>query len=159
VPTKWKQLWRQRLRWEEASVVRTHCRKHIDMANPTKASFRWSNFFVSFELITVNLVFGYVILIYSAWLCANKPHHALFVAFTFYAYTLLLEFINVLTLTYYSRTRLAHLTTSLVLPLSPFYQLFLIVNRIVSYTREIFWRTSFKDNFVPKHVRDVTWKW
>lgn len=159
VPTKWKQLWRQRLRWEEASVVRTHCRKHIDMANPTKASFRWANFFVSFELITVNLVFGYVILIYSARLCLNQPHHALFVAFTFYVYTLLLEFINVLTLTYYSRTRLAHLATCLVLPLSPFYQLFLIANRIVSYTREIFWRTSFKDNFVPKHVRDVTWKW
>ncbi len=27
---------------------------------------------------------------------------------------------------------------------------------IVSYTREIFWRTSFKDNFVPTHVRQVT---
>ena len=83
----------------------------------------------------------------------------MFVAFTFYAYTLLLEFINVLTLTYYSRTRLAHLMTCLVLPLSPFYQLFLIANRIVSYTREIFWRTSFKDNFVPKPVRDATRKW
>jgi cellulose synthase/poly-beta-1,6-N-acetylglucosamine synthase-like glycosyltransferase len=72
VPTIWKQLWRQRLRWEEASVVRTHCRKHIDIANPSKASFRWANFFVSFELITVNLVFGYVVLIYSAWLCVKQ---------------------------------------------------------------------------------------
>jgi replication-associated recombination protein RarA len=27
---------------------------------------------------------------------------------------------------------------------------------IVSYTRKIFWRTSFKDNFVPTHVRQVT---
>jgi hypothetical protein len=47
----------------------------------------------------------------------------------------------------------------MVFPLVPLYQLYLIANRIVSYTREMLWRTSFRDNFVPKHVRDVTWKW
>ena len=159
LPTKFRALWKQRLRWEEGAVVRQHCRKHLDMADPTNKAFRWENFFVSFELILVNLVFGYVILFYLAWLWLNWPHHVLQICITFYAWTVFLEMIHVVTLFYYSRNRLEHLVTCLIFPLAPLYQLFLIANRIVAYTREILWRTSFKDNFVPKHVRDVTWKW
>ena len=159
VPTEWKRLWNQRLRWEEASVVRSHCRKHIDLADPTQAHFRWTNFLVSFELIMVNFVFGYVILLYAAWISFNRPNNVIFTGLTFYAWSLLLEIVHILILCYYSRDRWLHLRVCLVFPFSPFYQLFLIANRIVSYTRETFWRTSFRDNFVPKHVRDTTWKW
>ena len=159
VPTRWKQLWKQRLRWEEAAVVRQHCRKHLDMAVPTDASFRWRNFFVSFELMLVNLIFGYVILLYLFWLALNCPEQILFVGLTFYLWSLCLDVIHLLTLFYYSRNKLEHLVTCLVFPLTPIYQTMLIANRIVSYTREMFWRTSFRDNFVPQHVRDVTWKW
>jgi cellulose synthase/poly-beta-1,6-N-acetylglucosamine synthase-like glycosyltransferase len=159
VPTRWKQLWKQRLRWEEAAVVRQHCRKHLDLANPTDAAFRWTNFFVSFEVILINLVFGYVILFYIFWVVTNNPSQLLYAGGTFYILSLCLEFIHVLTLFYYSRNRLEHLATCLVFPLTPIYQSWLITNRIVAYTREIFWRTSFRDNFVPQHVRDATWKW
>jgi biofilm PGA synthesis N-glycosyltransferase PgaC len=159
LPTKFKVLWKQRLRWEEASVVRQHCRKHLDMADPTNRSFTWENFFVSFELIVVNLIFGYVILFYTLWLTMNCPGQLLFVCITFYVWSLFLELIHVATMFYYSRNRKHHLALCLVFPLVPIYQLYLIANRIIAYTREIFWRTSFRDNFVPKHVRDVTWKW
>ena len=159
LPVKWRALWKQRLRWEEASVVRQHCRKHLDMADPGNAAFRWNNFLVSCEQILVNLVFGYVILFYLAWLCVHQPQHLIFVALTFYLWSALLELIHVLTLFYYSRNCIEHLVICLIFPLAPIYQVFLIANRIVAYTREIIWRTSFRDNFVPQHVRDATWKW
>lgn len=159
VPTEWKRLWKQRLRWEEASVVRSHCRKHVDLADPTAANFRWTNWWVSFELILINLVFGYVILIYGAWITINFPRNVPMVLLTFYACSLGLEVIHILSLLYYSRDRLRHLWICAVFPLSPVYQLFLIANRIVAYTKELIWRTSFADNFVPQHVRDRTWKW
>jgi poly-beta-1,6-N-acetyl-D-glucosamine synthase len=159
LPTKFKVLWKQRLRWEEASVVRQHCRKHLDMADPTNQQFRWQNFFVSFELIVVNLIFGYVILFYTLWLAMQWPSNLMFVGITFYVWSSFLELIHVATMFYYSRDRRHHLALCMVFPLVPLYQLYLITNRIVAYTREILWRSSFRDNFVPKHVRDVTWKW
>ena len=39
VPTKWRVLWKQRLRWEEGAVIRNNLRKHIDMADPTTKNF------------------------------------------------------------------------------------------------------------------------
>ncbi|MFP6763675.1 MAG: glycosyltransferase [Planctomycetaceae bacterium] len=159
LPVNWRALWKQRLRWEEAAVVRQHCRKHLDLADPRNAAFRWNNFLVSCEQILVNLVFGYLIVFYLIWLSVHWPQHLIFVALTFYLWSAFLELVHVLTLFYYSRNRLEHLVTCLIFPLAPIYQVFLIANRIVAYTREIIWRTSFRDNFVPQHVRDVTWKW
>jgi len=116
LPTRWRALWKQRLRWEEAAVVRQHCRKHLDMATPTNQAFRWTNFFVSFELILVNLIFGFVILLYPFWLWGNMPSDLLFTALSFYGYAVDLEIIHVLTLFYYSRNRLEHLGTCLTFP-------------------------------------------
>jgi hypothetical protein len=70
------------------------------MADPTNKAFRWENFFVSFELILVNLVFGYVILFYLVWLWIHWPHHVLQICITFYARTIFLEMIHIVTLVY-----------------------------------------------------------
>jgi hypothetical protein len=31
--------------------------------------------------------------------------------------------------------------------------------RLVSNLQELLWRVSYEDNYVPKHVREATWKW
>jgi hypothetical protein len=48
---------------------------------------------------------------------------------------------------------------SMIFFLVPFYQLFLLVARLVAATEEIFWRKSFQDDFVPRNVREATWHW
>jgi hypothetical protein len=37
--------------------------------------------------------------------------------------------------------------------------MFLKVASVVAVTEEIFFRQSFRDNFVPQHVREATWHW
>ena len=46
-----------------------------------------------------------------------------------------------------------------VVPLVPFYQLVLMAVRVVANTQELLFRSSFDDNYVPKKVREATWRW
>ena len=88
-----------------------------------------------------------------------RPTHLHYVLMTLYAWAMAFEIIQITTVMYYSENRLRDLKICLVFPLAPFYQLFLMMERIIANTRELFFRTSFKDNFVPIHVRNATWKW
>jgi hypothetical protein len=60
---------------------------------------------------------------------------------------------------YYSLDRWRDLKYCLVLPLMPFYALFIKAASAVAITEELFTRRSFQDNFVPPHVREATWHW
>ena len=47
-----------------------------------------------------SVVFGYVILFYLVWLWIHWPHHVLQICITFYARTIFLEMIHIVTLVY-----------------------------------------------------------
>ena len=70
-----------------------------------------------------------------------------------------MELLQVVSLLFYSTSLKRDLRISLVAPLAPLYHAMLLVCRVAANTRELFWRTSFRDNFVPRHVRQATWKW
>jgi len=58
VPTKFKVLWKQRLRWSR-SLVRFRLRKHLDVFLPHK-NWRWGTFLGFVENIFYNLIAGFM---------------------------------------------------------------------------------------------------
>ena len=158
LPTCWKRLFKQRRRWDWA-VVTFECRKHIDMANPFSSSFSAGNFFLVVERLLYTIVLQYAFWIYSAWLLCTFPSHLPYILLTNYLIYLFLEIIQYLVVLYYSTNRVRELKIGLIVPLLPFYYLYLRAATAVSITEEFFWRRSFRDNFVPPRVRKATWHW
>jgi cellulose synthase/poly-beta-1,6-N-acetylglucosamine synthase-like glycosyltransferase len=159
VPTTWKQLIRQRLRWDQGSVVRNHLRKHRDIGLPWRKNFRWRDLPLMLDNWFFQFVCPYLCVVYVVWVALSPTHDVLNVALSLYAVSLLFELVQIVTLLYYSRTPLEHLAVCAIFPLMPFYQFLMLGVRTIANTQELFWRKSFQDNYVPEHVRAATWHW
>lgn len=158
LPQSWMQLLRQRRRWEWAAVT-FECRKHCDMASLTSRNFQLSNLIVVLDRWFFNIVMVYVLWAYVIWL-AFQPSATTWklVLLSFAAY-LVMEFVQLGVTLCYSTQRCRDAAIGLVLPLAPFYQLLLKAVSLVAITEELLLRRSFRDDFVPAHVRSVTWHW
>jgi len=158
VPTLWRQLFKQRRRWEW-SVITFECRKHIDMANCFSPNFRLSNLMMLLEtwvfrvLLTVALPIGLV------WMAVRDVKIMGFILLTNYVLCLGAELIQWLVLMYYTPNPRRNAWSIVCAPLVPLYYLFLKVASLVAIIEELFWRRSYDDNFVPMHVRQSTWHW
>jgi hypothetical protein len=64
-----------------------------------------------------------------------------------------------LVLLFYSDRFRQDLLLAAVLPLYPAYQVFMKAVDVFALTKEILFRESGDDNFVPLHVRVATWRW
>jgi cellulose synthase/poly-beta-1,6-N-acetylglucosamine synthase-like glycosyltransferase len=159
VPTTWKGLLRQRLRWDEGAVVRNHLRKHVDLGLPWSNNFRWRDLPLMIDNWFFQFACPWLIVAYFAWIAFNRPANLLYVCTFWYLASLVFELIQVATASFYSRRPWHDLAVCAVFPLMPPYQLLMLSVRIVSNTRELLWRTSFRDNYVPEHVRSATWRW
>ena len=159
VPTTWTALWKQRIRWDQSGVIRNHCRKHVDMLCFWSANFRWGNFWMVVDALLFNVVFAYAFLGFAIWYCVDPPDHFGHFLISLYFLALGFEFLHVLTGFFYTLSPSRDAQICAIMPLAPFYQLFLCAVRIVATTRELFWRKSFEDNYVPERVREATWRW
>ena len=159
MPTTWYRLFRQRRRWDWA-VVTFECRKHIDMINPFASNFRWSNAFLILERWTYSLALQLIFWIYMVWWLVHWP-------FWQVAYSMCLFLIGywisdallmgaILDMSTNRRRDISYLPW---LPLMPLYHLFLRFTTTVAVLEELFTRRSFRDDFVPAKVRNVTWHW
>jgi cellulose synthase/poly-beta-1,6-N-acetylglucosamine synthase-like glycosyltransferase len=158
-PEQWGRLIKQRMRWDESGVIRNHCRKHLDMAQPFAANFRLANLALFLESWTTNLFTLAGMWIWLAVMAWTRLGELANIAVLLYLGYTACEVLNALVILVYSEHRRRDFLTCLVVPLSPLYQGVLSVQRTLSMLREGLWRTSFRDNFVPEHVRDVTWHW
>jgi cellulose synthase/poly-beta-1,6-N-acetylglucosamine synthase-like glycosyltransferase len=159
LPDTWYGLMRQRLRWERSGVIRNHCRKHLDLAHFWGPNFRWSNFFMLAEAWFFNVFCLYAIWVWIVWFCITLPPGWWQVLLVLYLCYIGFELIQVLATMYYSTALGRDLLICAVFPLVPFYQLFLLAVRLWATTEEIFFRASFRDNYVPEKVRRATWHW
>jgi cellulose synthase/poly-beta-1,6-N-acetylglucosamine synthase-like glycosyltransferase len=159
VPTTWKALVRQRLRWDQGAVVRHFLRKHADMLNPRSRGFRLSNLLMALDQLFLEFLAPYCFFVYVVWMCLRPVENLGFVMAGLYLLSLKLEFIQVATSAYYSMDLRRDLATCAVFPLMPIYRLMFMGVRLVANTQELFWRKSFEDNYVPRHVREATWHW
>ncbi|MGE5191391.1 MAG: glycosyltransferase family 2 protein, partial [Deltaproteobacteria bacterium] len=159
VPTTWKGLIRQRLRWDQGAVVRHFLRKHSDLLNPLCRNFRLSNLLMAIDQLLFEFLCPYFFFVYVVWMCLDPVENLSFVALALYLLSLKFELVQIVTLPFYSMDPRRDLAACAVFPLMPLYRLMLMVVRVVANSQELLWRRSFEDNFVPRHVREATWHW
>jgi biofilm PGA synthesis N-glycosyltransferase PgaC len=158
-PASWWALIRQRLRWERSGVIRNHCRKHLDLAYFWRPNFSLSNLAVLVESWVFNLLCMYGIWAWVVFFCLRTPEDWRQILLTLYLCCLTFEALQVVAVLYYTNTPRRDLLTCALFFLAPLYGLLHLAVRLVATTEEIFWRKSFRDNYVPKKVRDATWHW
>ena len=157
-PTTWRALIQQRRRWEWA-VITFECRKHLGLAKSWQAKFRWANLLMVADRLLFNVVLVYLFWAYLAWILWTLPPDLLLIALSNYALYLIFELVQTLITLYYSPYPLFDLKLAVAAPLMPFYYL---LQRAVSgwaISEELWTRRSYRDNFVPQHVREQTWRW
>ena len=158
-PTTWRALVRQRRRWEWA-VVTFGLRKHIDMVNVLSPAARPENVLLLLERWLFNLFCPIVFWVWLIWWClVGWPERIPNVCLLYYLLHLAMETANWLILLNYSAHRLRDLRLGIVLPLMPFYQLIQRCVTTWAIVEETFTRRSYRDGFVPEHVREATWHW
>lgn len=158
VPTKWKGLFKQRLRWDR-SLVRYNMRKHIDIAYFWNSNFRLTNFLHLIDIFYFNVVCTYGFWIYTIIYLLDPPTAIWPIILTIYLSYVVFGTIPILTVLYYSNDRLRDALICLIVPFVPFYQLFLRLVRTIAVTDELLFRRSYQDNYVPERVRNATWHW
>lgn len=122
VPQTWRALIGQRLRWEESSILRLICRKHIDMAYFWTPNFRWQNFFALLELWTFNVVCVVAIRAYAAWFALTVPVAVWDkMVLTLYFGYIGFELTQMLSVLFYSRDVRRDLAITAISPLAPLY--------------------------------------
>ena len=158
VPTSWVRLFWQRCRWDR-TVITFECRKHADVGYPWNDHFRWSNGLLMFERWFFNVVCVFTFWLYGLWVFVDYTESSMKLVGLLYCCGFCLEFIQMLVLLFYSDRVWSDLKLCVVLPLYPLYQVFMKAVDIFALTKEILFRESGKDNFVPLHVRSMTWRW
>ena len=158
LPTSWGQLFRQRRRWEWATIT-LDCRKHIDMANVFSPNFRLANFAVLAETWLFSIALTIAYFGYLLWLCVADTEALIFVLLTSYAAYMVLELLKWIVVLYFSPNRRRDICTSWCAPLLPAYYFYLKCATLVAILEETFYRRSSDDGFVPERVRRVTWRW
>lgn len=158
LPTSWWQLFRQRRRWDWACVT-FECRKHVDMANLFSPNFRFSNFCLLLDRWVFNVLMTFAVWAYLAWLCLDAQPDTGKQLFLYYLVYLGLALVQLGAVMFYSTHRRRDAVIGLAAPLMPFYHLILRGVSLVALTEEILTRRSFRDSFVPAHVREATWHW
>jgi cellulose synthase/poly-beta-1,6-N-acetylglucosamine synthase-like glycosyltransferase len=159
VPESIRVLTKQRRRWEWA-VVTFASRKHIDMANPFARHFRIANFVLFTERWLFNFLLPLWFWVYLPWLIYTWNVQTLgYVSILLYWSYVLCDLIKYLIILDYSRQPRHDAEVLPMLFVMPFYQLSQRVVTTVAIAEEIFTRRSFRDSFVPQHVRKATWHW
>ncbi|MFO0941110.1 MAG: glycosyltransferase family 2 protein [Pirellulales bacterium] len=159
VPESLKVLIKQRRRWEWA-VVTFEARKHIDLADPRYANFRVSNLLLMMERWVFNLILPIFFWVYILWLALNiEAGYMLQISAMYYFVYIFLEAIQWLMVLYYSEHKWRDAKLVFALPLLPFYQFMQRCVTTRALLEEMLLRQSFKDGFVPSHVRMATRKW
>lgn len=158
-PTAWSSLTRQRRRWEWAAIT-FECRKHVDVGNPMMRNFQWRDFFMVMERWLFNFILVYASVFYWMFLFYTYDIRTIcYLTFTFYATYLICELFQLIILLYYSPTPKSDLVLGLASPLMPIYYAYQKLVTFWAISEELLFRRSFRDNFVPKRVREATWHW
>jgi len=162
-PTTWRRLFCQRLRWDRSII--TLSRKHFRLAYLKSKKFRPSDLWLLIDSWFFNVIAVFAFWIWCFWLIVTLPHNESLgvelgnTIFLLYVVQLCLEVLQCLSVLFYSENQQRDLLTCAVLPIVPFYRIFLKAARLVALTDELFLRKSYDDTFVPQKVRAVTRRW
>ena len=153
VPTKFKKLAKQRLRWSK-SIVRFRLRKHFDVFLPTQ-NFTWLNFFSSLENVLFNVVFVFLWLFYMVDIVVHFPEAILLIiAIKLIIYTVINYFQFFVLLAISERWK-QEFKLIIYLPLKSIYSgYFMRIVRLMAYIKEMYFYSSYKDAWNPAKTSD-----
>ena len=130
------------------------------MANPRNRHFRFLNLAMFVERWVFNLLLPLWFWAYLVWIVANGyVLHLGNLTVLFYFCYILGDLIQYLIILSYSSNPLRDAKAITAIPFMPLYQMYQRFITSHAIIEEAFTRRSFKDNFVPKHVREATWHW
>ena len=158
LPTSFWRLIKQRRRWKWAAVT-FECRKHVDLGNVFSPNFRWSNMLMLLDRWVFNVSLPYVLWGYAVWLFFNPTPDTWQHLFFYYLIYVGMDLLQLFIILFYSNNRWQDFRAGLIAPLSPIYYLVLKLVALWALTEELISRRSFRDGFVPEHVRRATWHW
>ena len=118
-----------------------------------------SNLGVLLDRWLFNVLLVYLLWGYAVWVCFHIHEHTWKQFFLYYLCYLLSDMVILTVVLYYSTNRRRDLLVGLSLPFTPFYNVLQKAVSLWAITEEIFSRRSFRDGFVPEHVRQATWHW
>jgi cellulose synthase/poly-beta-1,6-N-acetylglucosamine synthase-like glycosyltransferase len=156
--SSWMALIKQRLRWDR-SIFRNYARKHVDMAYVTSRNFRWADFSCLLENWFFSYFCMYGIVAWAVWFCCYLPSDWWQILVGLYLCYQVFELVQILAMLYYTNSLRRDLLICAVFPLVVFYQILLLIVRLVGTTEEIFLRRSYTERFTPDRVRNATWHW
>ena len=160
VPTSWKQLWNQRMRWD-MGIVRIHLRKHIDNAHLFSNNFRLTNFIYWYDTMffSVWCTFSFwvmlaVLLLTQPWEVIKNLGIIVMMAYGTFG------FFQTMTVLFHSQNLKRDLPSCIVFPLYIFYGgFFMRAVRTVAIFDEWLNRSSYRDGYVPKFVQIHAYHW
>ena len=154
VPTSWRALYRQCQRWSK-SLVRFRLRKHRDILMPY-GNFTFSNLFSNLEGIMYDFVFNFIWVVYVVLLILEHPDKIVeifAVGYIIRFFFNLLAF-SIIMLVTERPSEERHLIK--YVPLSTFYTgYFLRMARLTAHIKEIFFFSSYKDQWNPQKTSEV----
>ncbi len=154
VPTSWRALYRQRQRWGK-SLVRFRLRKHRDIFMPY-GNFSFSNLISNLEGIMYDFVFNFIWVVYVVILILEHPDRIVEVFAVGYIIRFFFNLIafSIIMLVSERPSEEKHLIK--YVPLSTFYTgYFLRMARLTAHIKEIFFFSSYKDEWNPRKTSEV----
>ena len=149
VPTSWKRLFKQRLRWSK-SLIRFRLRKHRDILLPNR-NFSILNFLSNLENIFYDAVLNYIWLFYVINLVLTRHDHFFEVVFLGFFIRYCFSLIAFAVIMIVTERKKEEFYLFAYLPLASLYNgYFLRLARLRAHTSELFFFTSYKDPWNPR---------
>ncbi len=150
VPTKWRALFKQRLRWSR-SLIRFRVRKHRDILLITGKNGNFLNFVSNAENILYDCVFNYMWLFYILGLLFQYTDRLLEILTVGWLIRLALANIGFLILIALTERPREEWKLIRFLPLTIFYTgYFMRIIRLIGHTSELFFFKSYEDTWNPQ---------
>jgi len=154
VPASWRALYRQRQRWSK-SLVRFRLRKHRDILLPY-GNFSFTNLISNLEGILFDFVFNFVWVVYFILLILEHPDRIAEIFAVGYIIRFLFNLVAFSIIMLVSERAAEEKRLIKYVPLSTFYTgYFLRLARLTAHIKEIFFFSSYKDQWNPSKTSEV----
>lgn len=154
VPVKWSKLFMQRLRWSK-SLIRFRVRKHRDILTPN-SNFSFSNMISNLDCIVFDCVFNFIWLFYIITLFLSNADRIADIMIVGWLIRLSFSILSFASMQAVSERAAQERRLGALLIFHTFYMgYFLRVARLVGHTVELFFYSSYRDNWNPEKTSSV----
>lgn len=148
-PSRWTALSKQRMRWCK-SLIRFRVRKHVDILEPT-SNFSFSNFLSNLDNIMYDCVMNYLWLLYIITLVFANTERLFEVLAIGWLIRFFFGIISFGVIMVVSERAREEKKLALLLPFQMLYTgYYLRIIRLIAHTAEIFFFSSYNDQWNPK---------